>query len=372
MSKTKKHVVASALPSIKDIEDNFMEDEDKTPPVDNAPNEEEDREEGEELKSEEKGPHRTRPMKHLEKFDVPTVRVNREDGVYKKRIPVQIQGLSSQMLPPITKRKIAVYEVIGKDQNDPLTGQPIQAPPLVIPGRFVVYDPFNSDILARHCLLRNVTRAERVVRDGKEVVEEVVEDLVFIDGFKNVAIDRNYLEYVLLELHPLNESNKWRDKSQAAAFKRIDVGNRKDWASTIAGMDLAYEAETAVVNMRKQEQIIAYATAAGIPTGGRMLESGDNSVKVDLRRFARQNPRDFFKLNKNEAAAIRMSVMEADEIGLIEYQLDKRQWLFSTDGDLLSQHFPGEHPIDRLVKDLQKAEYKPTYAKLLEQLNYWE
>jgi len=372
MSKTKKEM--SPLPSIEDIEKNFMSDvlDEPQGPENLGPDEEEE-EEGDDKIEVEKGPHRTRSIKHLQEMgDKTSVRIKREDGVYKKRMPIECQGLSSSMLPPITKRKVAVYEVLGKDQIDPLTKEAVIAPPLIIPGRYVIYDPYQSDVLARHRLLKNVTRSEKVVRDGKEMVEEVVEDLIFIDGFKNVPIDRNYLEYVLLELHPLNESNKRRDRSQAPAFRRIDVGNRRNWADTIAGMDLAFEAETAVVNMRTREKIVQYATAIGIPTAGRMLESGDNSVKIDLRRFARQNPREFFMLNKNESMAIKMAVMEADDIGTIEYEVDKRQWVFSTDGDLVCQHLPGEDPMEALVKMLQKADYREKYERIQEELNYWE
>jgi len=371
MSKSKKEV--APLPSLGDIENNFMETDVETPSPYDVNIEEKNDEDEEEFipESQEKGPHRTRAMKHLEESTGTTVRVHREDGVYKKRLPVEMQGLSSQMMPPITKRKIAVYEVLGKDQIDPLTREPIQAPPLVIPGKFVIYDPFQKDVLQRHRLLKNVTRSEKVVRGGVEMVEEVVEDLVFIDGFKNIAIDRNYMEYVLLELHPLNESNRWRDKSQAAAFKRIDIGNRKEWTDTIAAMDLAWEAENAIINMRNADDIINYATAAGIPTLGRRTD-GENSIKRDLRLFARQNPRDFFRLNKNEGMAIKMAILEADDLGIIEYTVDKKQWLFATDGDLLYQVVAGEDPMVGVIKALRKPQYKEKYEKMQEQLNYWE
>jgi hypothetical protein len=323
-----------------------------------------------------KGPHTTRPMKPLIKdgkeYTGPVVRVHREDGVYKKKIPMNLQGLSSQMLPPITKRKLAVYEAIGRGEIDPLTGQPLDiAPPVILPGKFVVYDPFNPEINKRNVLLKNVTRSEHIVRNGVDMVEEIVEDLVIDNGFKQVNQEKDYLEYALWELHPLNESNKWRDKSQAAAFRRADVIVRKDWSETSAGMDLAFEAETAVVKMIKSDQIIAYATACGINTAGRMLDKGDDCVKVDLRKFARQNPLAFFKIVPESEMAIKMSCLEAIDLGLIEYDVDKRQWVFCTDGDLVCQHLPGENPMDTMVKMLMKDSYKEAYGKIQEQLNFW-
>jgi hypothetical protein len=299
------------------------------------------------------------------------VRRYREDGKRLKNIPIQLQGLSSQMLPPITKRKVARYEVIGTNQVDPLTGEYIIAPPCIIPGTFTIYDPFDQDVLKRHKLLKNVTRTELVLRDGKQVVEEYVEDITLENGWKDVAIEKNYLQYVLLELHPLNASNKWRSSSgQAAAFRRVDI-DRRAWAETQAGMDLAFEAESVVVALRKPDEIIEYAHAAGIPTAGRNLD-GQDSVKYDLRKFARKHPRDFFKLNKSNESAIKIAVIDAIQIGLIDYEVDKRAWFFSTDGERIGSHLPGEEPTEALIKLFKKEDYRKHYEVLQSQLNYWD
>ncbi|HTJ52617.1 MAG TPA: hypothetical protein VL443_24345 [Cyclobacteriaceae bacterium] len=379
MSKKAK-TPAAPLPTMDEMQKNFMEEEsgkDSTGDLNTEEEEEEEEETEREPEPEKKGPHLTREARPGKarggkEIEGSSVRVYREDNKFMKRRPTQLQGLSSQMLPPITKKKLAMYEVIGKNEVDPLTRERIVSPTLILPGKYIIYDPFGEDVLKRHILLRNVTRTETVVRDGREVPEETTEDLIFPDGFKSVAIERNYLEYVLLELHPLNESNKFRDRSQAPAFKRIDLGYRKDWAETTAGMDLAFEAEKIVVGMRNGDEIITYATAAGIPTAGRMIDSGDTSVKMDLRRFARQSPRDFFKLNKHNTMAIKMAVLEAIDLGLIEYFVDRRDWLFSTDGGSLGQHLPGQDPTETLIKLLQREEYQEVYAKLQNQLNYWE
>ena len=300
------------------------------------------------------------------------VRIHREDGKYKKSVPIQLQGLSSSMLPPITKRRAAHYEAIGKNQIDPLTGKPTDSVPLIIPSSYVIYDPFETDILKRHKTLKNVVRFENKVVDGRNVPQEVIEDIIFDSGFKTVAIERNYLMYVLLELHPLNESNKWRDHSQTAAFKRVDIDKRK-WAETGAGLNLAYEAETSVMNLRKPEDIIAYAHSAGIATANRILDSDyEGSVKYDLRVFARNNPKEFFKLNKSVDQAIKVAVLDAEELGLISYNPDNRSWTFSTDGVWIGAHLPGENPIEALIKLFKKQEYKKHYEVLQDQLNYWD
>lgn len=345
-------------------------------------------ENGEEEESEDEGqeqeePEKTEPKKYVARakrpvlnadgslHEGPTARLHREDGKLLKRIAINFQGLSDEMLPPITKRKFAHYEIIGKGEPDPLSGEMIETVPLILPGTFVIYDPFNKDVLARHKTLKNVIQFENQIINGMNVPKETIGPIIFNDGFLSVPIEKQYKLYVLLELHPLNASNRWRDKSQPAAFRRTDIDKRK-WGESAIGMDLAYEAETSVVNMRNGDDIIAYAHAAGIPTAGRMTDNGENSIKTDLRRFARSNPKDFFKLNKNNEAAVKISVLDATELGLIDYHVDKRAWDFSTDGERIGQHLPGEEPTQALVKLFLKQEYSDKYAKLQNQLNYWD
>jgi len=302
----------------------------------------------------------------------PVARVFREDGKEQKRKAVNFQGLSSQMLPPITRKKFAIYEIINKGHVDPLTNQPSENVGLILPGSYVVYDPFDTDVLRRHKTLKNVTRFETVVIAGQNVAKEVVEDIEFPDGIKNVAIEKDYAMYILLENHPLNESNRFRNKSMAAAFRRIDINKRAWGEGTMANMDLAFEAERAVVDMRNADEIIGYAHAAGIPTLGRSTDNGDNSIKKDLRIYARKNPKDFFRLSKDTYAAIKVSVLDAIDLGLIEYVVDKRAWEFSTDGEEIGRHLPGEEPNDALIKLFKKKEYREKYEKLQNQLNYWD
>lgn len=306
-------------------------------------------------------------------YEGPTVRMKREDGKFLGRRAIDFQGLSSEMLPPITRRKTATYEVITKGYEDPLSpGKVIDPVPVIIPGSYVLYDPFDKDVLKRHKTLKNVTRFENKIEGGKNVPYEVVDEITFDSGFKVVAIEKEYMMYVLLELHPLNESNRWRDKSQPAAFRRTDMDSRKWGNGSIVSMDLEYEAEKTVVDMRSADEIIALAHAAGIPTLGRKTDNGDDSIKKDLRLFARKNPRDFFKLNKNDYAAIKVSVLDAIELGLIEYEVDKKAWFFSTDGERIGAHLPGEDSTDALIKMFMKNDYKPHYKKMQNQLNYWD
>lgn len=314
------------------------------------------------------------PIKDESNESTSEVRVHREDGKYKKSIPIQLQGLSSQMLPPITKKKVAVYELIGADKFDPLTKEKVDVPPVLLPAGYTIFDPYERDPLKAHKYIKNVSRSERQIIDNVPVTVEVLDPISFNSTMKSVAMDRNYLLYVLLELHPLNESNKRRGTSDPAVFRRVDIDRRK-YGSSYISMDLAFEAEKAVVDLRDVDTIMQYAHAAGIPTQNRTLDvATDNrgSIKHDLRIFARNNPQDFFKLNKRSDMGVKIAVLDAIELGLIDYQIDGKKWVFVTTGEVIGRVLPEENPQESLIKLLMKNDYKAQYEELQNQLNYWD
>jgi hypothetical protein len=204
-------------------------------------------------------------------------------------------------------------------------------------------------------------------------MKDYIDDIILYDGFKDVAVERDYLLYCMMELHPLNESNKWRDKNSGTppAFRRTDI-DRRHWGGNLANMDLAFEAERSIIDLKDPDTVIQWATACGVPTAGRALE-GDRGVKYDLRMYARSNPKDFFMLNKRNEMSYQLTVLDAIELGLIEYKMDKRAWFFATDGDKIATCAVNEDPTKALIKRFSGGgEYEKSYKKLTDYLNFWE
>lgn len=305
--------------------------------------------------------------------------VRREDqfGKRKRDIGISFQGLSSKVLPPVQKKRVAVYEVMGVTDDegnpiiDPTTKLPVDPAPLILPGVYVFEDIFEQDPMKRHKYLRNVQGTEVVIENGKPITKERVDSIEFVmsNGQLHVNIESDYVTYTLLELHPLNATGKYRDRSMAPAFRRIDTVRR--WDKTILGMDLAYDAEKTIMEERDGDRIITMAHAAGIPTRGRALD-GNAGVKFDLRVFARQNPKEFFMLNKDNDMAVKIAVADSLHLGLIEYNADKRAWYFSTDGERAGWHTPGVEPEEALIKFYRSEDGQALYEKLQDQLNYFD
>src|SRR6478609_939810 len=170
----------------------------------------------------------------------------------RKNITTTTLPVSSRMMPPATKKKLAIYAGISNGAIDPLTNESVIPPSIVIPATFVIYDRFEPDLAKRNKLIKYSTRNETVFKDGKYETQEVIEDIIMEGGQKTVVIEDDILLYICMELNPLNASNKWRDHSKPAAFKRIDT-EVKTLEVRSAESDLEYDAETEVRGMDSEK-----------------------------------------------------------------------------------------------------------------------
>jgi len=298
-------------------------------------------------------------------FESPYHRVS--DRYKKKKITAPL-GLSEQLPPPITRRRIAIYQAQGLHEIDPLCGEQVLDQSISIAGSYVIYDEFEQDLARRSKRLRNVTGVHSEIRDRKEEMVETVSDIFFNNGFLAVNCLANYPLYTFVELHPLNGSNR-RRPNVPAAFRRVDLST-PSVSMRAAQMDLAFEAESQVLKMAK-DVLFDYAASFGITTSNRKIDE----IRYDMRVHARQHPKEFFAMAKDSTAAIKMNVVDADSMGLIEYNLDRKGWVFC---DNIHKPFmvttPGEDATDALVKFFEKKtkDSQDAYERMLELLKYWE
>jgi hypothetical protein len=284
-------------------------------------------------------------------------------------------GLSDYVLPPITRKQTAKYRVIGGDQINPATKMLAEVQPIFLEGNYMFYDPGQGDLSKRQIHVRNTTGKKERIRNkqtGEEMIEEVVEAVEFLNGVKMVNVEAEWPLYVFLELHPLNASNKHRNKSASPAFERIDIQNNKSVAFMLAEEELQEEAITEVRALTKVDDINGYATNAGIPTREGGSQRNLALIKSDLRGWAFKNPRGFFALSKNTKHAIRMTVLEADSFGIIEYEADKKKWFAPYTTEPLHVVLAGNDPVMDFVSHLAKPENTPKYDAIRNMLDYWE
>lgn len=284
-------------------------------------------------------------------------------------------GLSDLILPPITRKTIAKYRVIGGDEINPATGLMADVQPIYMEGSYMLYDKYESDLSKRQKLMQNKTGKKERIRDrktGLETIEDIIEPVEFLNGVLTISVEAQYPLYVWIELHPLNKSNKHRDTSIVPAFERIDIKTNKSVAFMLAEEELQEEALAEVRKLSKVDDINAYAASAGIPTmeGNKQRDLG--LIKSDLRGWAFRNPRGFFALSKNTRHAIKMTVLEADSFGIIEYIPDKKTWWVPYTTEPMHNVLAGNDPVMDFVDHLAKPENVTMYDAIRNMLDYWE
>jgi len=297
----------------------------------------------------------------------PGISVVDEEGNHTSKKRPNSLGISDGMMPPYTKKQVAIYRIIGTDQINPATGEAALPVPTLIPGRYTFFDRLEMDPLKKDKVIQNVTGTERYVEDGKTKVREIVEDIVFERGYLAVPVESKFQLYVFMELHPNNRTNKFRPSNNTPAlFERIDI-QHKSPASIAAETDLGVDAAIIIREMTK-EDLYKYAIPANIDTTkGRLL----SEIRSDLTTKAMKDPIWFFKMKKDTKAGVKIILMDALNLGLLEYRLDKKSYYLTSNEEIFFTHSVGEENMEALIKAMVKPENEAKFSKLKEQMSFW-
>ncbi len=313
----------------------------------------------------------TRPLRRQKDAENrPQTKVIDYEGYTSRKKRAVDLKLSEPVLPPLTKGRTAVYTWIEKRGLDPLTGEAPDPKDPWLPGTYMFYDKFETDPLRKNKMQRNLGRPQiGRDKDDKEVIQDTIEPIEFTAGMCRIVPEQNFRKYVFMELHPLNASNPFRPKGVTALFERTDIKNNKNDAYRAAESQLAFEAEKAVVDIKDRDMVIGFAVSTGdIMTAGRLTET----IKTDLRMWARNNPRKFFVMNNNVEVPVRLNLIDAVQLGLIEYQPDKRRYIDPESDKEIFVTTIGKDPLEDFVSAMVKEENREVYNYIMELLNYWE
>jgi len=319
----------------------------------------------------------------------PRVLMNR--GRFGKfKLPASIP-LSEMMLPPITKKKTAIYELLNLNNADKYSGREIYAgraidpriveankfidpPPFGLTPTYTIFDRFEPDLARRNKVMKYVTRASvrsfenPVTKQPDQTIDEQLGEPGFINGQVVVEIENNYPHYVWWELHPQNASNKWRPKERPPVFKRIDI-EYKSPHQQMMKMDLQQEAERYVIGLRADE-LINLASAMTNPVISTAMPP--NEIRLALRLRARNNPEEVLFKAPNPTHSITMNVISAMDLGIIDYRPETNEYFFASDDDKPMFVVPLEQtPIEALAGYLSSAEGKEDRKAMENMLSFW-
>lgn len=293
---------------------------------------------------------------------------------------VSPQGLniSRMMLPPITRRKTATYETIQEAKFDPriIEGdKAIPPPPLSIPPTYAFFDKGEPDFSIANKMMKNVVRSEvRQIRQNngelKPQIEEVLDYVDFTNGHKLVNIETEYILYAFLELHPLNESNKHRDRSKKMWFRRTDFDYKSPHVHMLQ-LDLQDDAVRYVKKMDDKE-LINLAAAMTNPTI-QTINVPTMHIRYDLRLRAMANPEEVLYKSPDKKASKMIDILHALEMQVLEYVPEKHAYfLVGDDQTAFFQCTLDVNPLQDISTYLATADAKEDYDSLMEYVNFWK
>lgn len=301
-----------------------------------------------------------------------------EKSIQEQRTQIQwINQIDKRCLPPASARKLVTYRSFESGGKDPLIKEDeyslIIPPSTVLEGTYSFLDPFNPT--RGSVLAKNVSRTEATPEiiggshTGMTSFREQIDPVIFDSGFKNVNADTEYGLYVFLELHSLNKSNRFRDTTKAAhAFYRESP--QRGRGVELAEADLGIDAEILVREM-DFKKVLEYASSIPgnkIPVEGRQ----PGEVKMDLRKYARTNPKHFFGLLRNTDAVNKFVVAEALDLGFVVFDRDIKAFKFyGEDKPIFEVGKVEGNPGDAFLKFIGTEKGAEAKAMIEAKINYW-
>lgn len=296
----------------------------------------------------------------------------------RAQLPVSMD-ISYLMLPPITRKRHAVYELLQDTKIDSriIEGDnAVKPPPTILPPTYMFYDDGELDLAKKNKLMKLVERQETVlVPDGRggsvQATRDKLGQVEFINGQVTVPIMENYPFFVWMELCPWNTSNPKRKPGSPAIFKRIDQ-EHKSVHQEIIMMDLKRDAHDYLRKIYKDRDAIVQLASAmtnpTIPVNGVSLQN----IYYTLRLIADNDPEAILFKAPDKKAPIRMDLISALDHGIIEYIPEHAAYYGSWTGDKTPIHtVVGNDPLEDLINFCSGAEGEETILAIQEVLGYW-
>lgn len=298
----------------------------------------------------------------------------------KRKLPASLD-ITDKCLPPLTRRKMAVYELLGRDKRDLRIqggqdgqGNPVPVPQTIEPPPFEFAPTYQFEDRGEEDLGRRrktmvftndiITYNKAKTLAPKELTDLQLDIPTFVNGQLVVDCMANFIKYVWLELHPQNETNKWRDKGRRAEFKRVDIEYVSPHVQLMK-MDLAADAEDYVRKL-DQKTLTNLAAAFGMNVS---LSLGD--MKIEMRRLARLKPEEVMFKAPDKSMANMLNVMHALNMGVVDYNPDKMEYWFPEDQKPFYIVPLDATPLESVAQFLATAEGRTAMDELEGLLSYW-
>jgi hypothetical protein len=284
-------------------------------------------------------------------------------------------SLSKLLLPPITRRRLAIYQLLSADEK--IDKRVIDGPnrkepaPFEMSPLYSIDDPGEKDFTKRQKWMiysNDAAMHDMINKNPTTEIDVSKNNRIQIPSFENgqlyIDAQKNYLKYCWLELHPQNQSNKYRNKSVASRFRRIDIEYKSPHVQLME-RDLAIDAEKFIIGLDK-EKLINLAASFGIPA---TTPIGD--MRLDMRRRAAQNPKEIlFTAPDNKMTAI-LNISNALNLGILEFDPNTQQYYLGDDKNPVHQVLMGATPLEDFAAFLIKPEGADVRNEIYSLISFW-
>jgi hypothetical protein len=291
--------------------------------------------------------------------------------------------LSDQMLPPITKRHTAIYQLLGLQEgastDKRIQSQESERANIVdtsdyeMHATYSIFDQFEKDfgrqtkVVTYYDGVQRTTYKDPITGEMRPEIRQKVGTPRFSRGQAVVDIMRNYHQYLWWELHPGNKTNKFRDKSKPALFERIDLKHYNPHMDMIR-KELEFDAMKYIRGLQAG-QVIDLATALDIPVVGVQ----PSALKTDLYTLAQKDPEKVLFKAPDEIMSTTIEIMRAVDLGILDYDALRKQYFFAQNiNEPLFVVPMDEIPYEALAKYLVGTEEgQIVKEKMMEFIYYW-
>ncbi len=223
--------------------------------------------------------------------------------------------------------QVKIFKLVNSGKVDPnvldeKTKQPVAAynGGGTFMGFFTIYDKYEQDKPKAKKILKNIIGSSIVIKDGKEVLEDVVGNIEFNSKGLCIVKHDEYAKLVCLTRANENKSNPFRNSSIPAVWEEVDaVATQED---ILNEMDLVYDAETYAMQCDIKEAVSLASTF-------KLKHKKDDvrEIRMVLRGYAKEFPKEFFRNTKNKEMKMKLSISDAMKLNLIDLT-DAQDWIW--------------------------------------------
>lgn len=288
-------------------------------------------------------------------------------------------GISKKYCPPITRRRMVKYQLVGKGTqvDNRLQGldRTIESPYFGFSPHYTFRDMMENDLSKREKTMTYWAGGTETVWVDDPVSKKKVRHLEpkvgtpeMIFGEVTVNTLEDYNRYVWWELHPQNKSNKWRTHGALAVFERVDSDYRSPHLANIR-LDMLITAEQYLIKL-KPDQRINLASALTNPTVA--TDINPQELLLTLRMRARTNPEEILFTKPDEIGSVKIAAIHALDMGILEFEADRESYYYSDDESPMVVVPVGNDPFNTLVNFLHDdPEGQKYFDRIKSDLDFW-